>query len=126
MATALDQIRLLIADTATPQLLTDDQIQSMLDLWTGSEDPTRVDIFRAAADSLDTIAVSEVLVAKKIRTQDLSTDGPAVAAALQKRAADLRKRADDEEAADAGIFEIYDSRGAGRLEAEESRYGSTW
>lgn len=126
MATALDQIRLLIADTATPQLLTDDQIQSMLSLWTGSEDPTRVDIFRAAADCLDTIAVSEVLVAKKIRTQDLSTDGPAVAASLQKRAADLRKRADDEEAADTGIFEIYDSRGAGRLEAEESRYGSTW
>lgn len=124
MAQGIDQIRLLIADTASPQLLTDDQIQSMLSLWTGAEDPTRVDIFRAAADCLDTIAVNEALVSKKIRTQDLSTDGPAVAASLQKRAEGLRKRADEEEAADAGVFEIYDSRGGGRTEGEEARYGS--
>ena len=48
----------------------------------------------AAADALDAIATSEVLISKKISTQDLSTDGPAVAAELRKQANGLRARAD--------------------------------
>ena len=51
-----------------------------------------------AARALRTIAASEVLLAKKITTQDLSTDGPAVAAELRKQAAGLRARADQQSA----------------------------
>lgn len=46
-----------------------------------------------AAAALDVIATSEVLLSKKLTTQDLSTDGPAVAEALRKQAAALRARA---------------------------------
>ena len=46
----------------------------------------------AAADALDVLATSEVRLSKKITTQDLETDGPAVAAELRKQAAALRDR----------------------------------
>lgn len=61
----------------------------------------------AAADALDAIAASEVLVSKKIRTQDLSTDGPAVAAEL--RALAQRQRDLAAAAADDGIFDVVDT-----------------
>jgi hypothetical protein len=66
--------------------LSDEQLQALLDLQGG-------DTFLAAADALDSIAASEVLIQKKIRILDLQTDGPAVAAALHKRAAALREQA---------------------------------
>lgn len=126
MAVATQQMRLLIADTASPSLFTDEELQTYLDLWAGDEAPRRVDIFRASADVLEAIAISEVLIAKKIRTQDLSTDGPAVAEALRKLALGMRQRADDEDAANGGVFEIYDSRESYGQEGEESRYGSAF
>lgn len=43
-----------------------------------------------AAAALDVIASSEALLSKKITTQDLSTDGPAVAASLRAHAKALR------------------------------------
>lgn len=46
----------------------------------------------AAAQALETIAASEVLISKKIRTQDLATDGPAVAKELRELAASLRQQ----------------------------------
>ena len=46
----------------------------------------------AAADALDVLATSEVRLSKKITTQDLTTDGPAVAAELRKQAEALRDR----------------------------------
>ena len=46
----------------------------------------------AAADALDVLATSEVRLSKKITTQDLTTDGPAVAAELRKQAEALRAR----------------------------------
>jgi hypothetical protein len=46
-----------------------------------------------AADALDAIATTEVLLSKKLQTKDLSTDGPAVAAELRKQATALRIRA---------------------------------
>lgn len=52
---------------------------------------------RAAAQALDVWAANEAMVSKKIRTQDLSTDGPAVADALRKAAAELRRQADQGE-----------------------------
>ena len=83
-------LRLRIADTTEPSLLTSEQLNA---LWDAAPGP-----WSAAADALEVIAVSEVLVSKKIRTQDLSTDGPAVAAELRKQAAGLRARADQQSA----------------------------
>lgn len=85
-------------DTTAP-LLTDLQYQ---DLLTAEGDVPKL----AAAQALDIIASSEALVSKKIRTQDLSTDGPAVAASLRANAAELRRQATAEaEAADVdGVF----------------------
>jgi len=107
--TPTGQVRLLTADLdeAAP-LLTDEMIGGYLTLNSDN-------VLRAAADALDAIATSEVLVARKIRTQDLSTDGPAVAGELRKQAAVLRAKADDADAAAAeSLFEIiplYDTAG---------------
>ena len=70
----------------------------------------------AAADALETIAVSEVLVSKKIRTQDLTTDGPAVSAelrALAKRLRDAAQAATDLADTFDG-FDLVDALGAAR------------
>lgn len=62
--------------------------QTVLDLLTleGS-------VKMAAAQALDVVATSEVLIQKRIQMLDLSTDGPAVADALHRRAAMLREQA---------------------------------
>ncbi|MFC0623231.1 hypothetical protein [Kribbella deserti] len=62
---------------------------------------------RAAAQALETMAANEAMVSKKIRTQDLSTDGPAVAKELRELAAELRRQAaDGDDDADSTGFEI--------------------
>lgn len=96
----IDQVRLLIADLSTPQILTDTQLDTFLDLNDGN-------VRRAAADALEAIARSEVLLSKKIRTQDLNTDGPAVAAELRASATQLRAQADRaDDTDDDGLFDI--------------------
>lgn len=94
-------VRLLTADVdPTRELVTAAQVNQYLLLNGGN-------YRRAAADVLDAIAVSELLVSKVIRTQDLQTDGAKVAAELRARADRLRKQADDEAAADTGdIFDV--------------------
>jgi hypothetical protein len=67
-------------------ILSDSQIQALLDLNSG-------DVLLASAACLDAIAISEVLIQKKIKILDLQTDGPAVAAALHKMADRLRDQA---------------------------------
>jgi hypothetical protein len=90
--TELGQIRLLTTDQdeAFP-LHTDAQLSAFLALEGGN-------VKRAAAASLEAIATSETLVGKKITTQDLSTDGPAVAKDLRERAKGLRDQADKADA----------------------------
>lgn len=87
--TAIGRVRLLATDLdeVTP-LFSDAQIEALLDLEGGR-------VRRAAAQALDTIASSEALVSKRIRTLDLSTDGPAVAKELRERARGLRQQDDD-------------------------------
>jgi hypothetical protein len=77
-------VRLLITDIndADP-LFTDDQIEAFL-----ATEAANVKL--AAATALEVIARSEALISKKITTQDLSTDGPAVAAELRASAKALR------------------------------------
>jgi hypothetical protein len=55
-------------------------------------------VLRAAGLACLAIATSEALISKKIRTQDLQTDGPAVADAMAKKASILFARADKEDA----------------------------
>lgn len=101
LATDVGKIRLLTTDVepAFP-LHTDAELLAFLALEGGS-------VKRAAAASLEAIATSETLVTKKISTQDLSTDGPAVAEDLRKRAKLLRDQADIEDPAGADIDDGY-------------------
>lgn len=117
-ASPLGQVRLLTADTdETARLLSDEQLGAFLSMNSQS-------VLLAAADALETIATSESLISKKIRTQDLSTDGPAVATDLRKQAASLRARAAAQAEAmqvDSG-FEVIPLVGnCTRLELEERR-----
>lgn len=85
-ASDIGMIRLLITDVdETAPLFEDAQLTALLTMEGG--------VKRAAAAALETIARSEALVSKKIRTQDLSTDGPAVAAELRASAKALREQA---------------------------------
>ena len=83
-STPVGQMRMLATDIdeAFP-ILTDAQYLAMLALEGGV-------VKKGAAQALETIATSETLRAKKISTQDLSVDGPAVAADLRARAKLLR------------------------------------
>jgi hypothetical protein len=96
LETSVGQVRLLIADTTEGSFtFTDVEIQAFLNLEGGV-------VKAAAALALETLASNEALVSKKIRTQDLQTDGPAVAKELRERAVALRDQA-DREASPAGI-----------------------
>ncbi len=99
MSADVDTVRLLTADQLEPpnQLFTDRELMVFLSLEAGN-------IRRAAAQALDTIASSEVLVSKVITSQDLSTDGAKVAAELRARADSLREQ--DAQSDDGGYFEI--------------------
>ena len=115
--TAGGQVRLLISDVNEESLtLTDDMIAGFLSMH-GIQEATspvisvrRGSLYRAAADALDSIATSEVLVSKVIRTGDgLTTDGAKVSDALRKRADSLRQqanRADQEEDSFFGVVEF--------------------
>ncbi|MDG4792007.1 hypothetical protein O7626_40035 [Micromonospora sp. WMMD1102] len=87
----IGRVRILATDlNEIEPLFTDAQVTAFLALEAG--------VKRAAALALETIAVSEVLISKKIRTGDgLSTDGPAVAKELRERAKALRDQADVED-----------------------------
>lgn len=86
------KVRLLISDIDdTDQIFNDQAIQAFIDLALDGN------VKRAAASALLTIATNEVLVQKRIRLLDLSTDGPAQAAALRQLAQQLRAEADEEE-----------------------------
>lgn len=86
-ATPVGVVRLLIPDkdTAAP-VFTDAEIAAFLTL-DGS-------VRLAAALALDVIASDEAMISKVIKTQDLGTNGPAVAAELRARAEMLRAQED--------------------------------
>lgn len=98
----LGRVRLLILDTAddpADRLFTEEQLDAFLDLNAGN-------VRRTAAQALLVISLSEALLSKKIRTQDLSTDGPAVAAELRAQAKVLRDEADAVDATAGSFFEV--------------------
>ena len=104
--TPVGQVRLLI-DDAHANVFSDLELATFLNLNSGS-------VLKAAAQALLMIAGSEARLSKKITSQDLQTDGPAVAAELRAQAKQLRAQADQDEA---------DTTGAGVFEVVEYPYG---
>lgn len=91
-STSVNKVRLLIADIDdTDQVFNDQAIQAFIDMALDGN------LKRAAASALLVMATNEVLVQKRIKLLDLSTDGPAEAEALRKLAQQYRDEADDEE-----------------------------
>lgn len=102
------------------QMFSDVEVSDALAMHASESAPHAV--LLAAADLLDQVAVSEVLVSKKISTQDLSTDGPAVSKELREHAKRLRAQVAAEKAAedpDVGFFHVVPGGHPGRLEGEE-------
>lgn len=93
----VSRVRLLISDVNPLDYLFEDaEIETFLDLDGGN-------VVLAAARSLEVIAANEVMVQKRIKILDLSTDGPAEAKALLEVAQRFRDTwesavADSEEA----------------------------
>ncbi len=100
-STSRGRVRLIIPDRIdSSHLYEDDEIDTFLTLESAN-------LRRAAALALETAAADNALVLKAMSLMDISTNGPAVASALMARAAQLRKQADDAEAAeDGGVFDI--------------------
>lgn len=85
---------------------------------------------KATALALETMASSEVYIQKRLHLLDLTTDGPAEAEALLKRAALLRAQAAEEEAAASTVADFdwaewvtTDFAGRERVDAEALRNG---
>ena len=87
--TRLVRLHLADPDNGSP-LLSNDDLHALYESVGGNK-------ARTIAAALRVIAASEVLVSKKIRTQDLSTDGPAVAAELRAQAKWWDDKADAED-----------------------------
>lgn len=109
------QVRLLISDSqlrsdplnpaaAAEYYFSDPHISGYLTINSGN-------VFHAAASALTSLAANEALVSKKIRKENLQTDGPAVANAIRLLAQDYvvrgNKVQETQDAAD-GTFLIVD------------------
>ena len=91
-STSTAKVRLLISDIDEyDQIFNDSAIDAFIAMALDNN------VKRAAASALLSIAVNEVLVQKRIKLLDLSTDGPAEADALRGLALQLRTEADIEE-----------------------------
>ena len=103
-ATPNGRVRLLIDDTGGTPVFQDSEINAFLTMNGSSER-------RAAAQALLMIASSEARLSKKITSQDLQTDGPAVAAELRAQAALLMSQAREQEseAGEGGFFEVVEA-----------------
>lgn len=113
--TSVGQLRLLISDSqqridpgnpsADPEYyFSDDFLEGFLAIESDN-------IKLAAADALMALAANEALVSKKIRRENLQTDGPAVATALRQLAAEYKQdglRAQETEDGVDGTFTIVD------------------
>ncbi len=105
-STDVAKVRLLISDIDdTDQIFNDEAVQAFIDMALDSH------VKRAAAQALLSIAVNEVLVQKRIKILDLSTDGPAEAIQLRLAAKELMKQAEDEVPMGAADLEALDNLG---------------
>lgn len=103
--TQVGMVRLLLNDVDEgTAVFSDDEIGMFLALEGQS-------IKRAAAQAIDTNASDQALAMKVLKTQDLSTDGAAVAKALREHADRLRAQADVADEDDAFFFDVVDVTG---------------
>jgi len=100
VSTDTGKVRMLIPDRDQENaFFADDEITALLSMNDSN-------VRRTAADALDIMASNEAYVQKQISLLELSTNGPAVAAALRERADKLRDLADADEAGeDGGAFD---------------------
>ena len=100
-ASARDNVRMLIPDTDVAAVIfEDEELDAMLALE-GSN------VLRTTAMALDTMASSQVMLLKVVKVLDVTTDGAKVSQELRSRAAAMRTRADELEAAeDDGAFDV--------------------
>lgn len=90
-STPVGLVRLLSGDTSSVSpgpIFQDEEITALLSLELQS-------VRYAAAQALEIIAASEVLIQKRIKTLDLQTDGVAESAELRELAKQLRKSEED-------------------------------
>lgn len=97
---AIGQVRAHIGDTTDDPILSDPEIQSMLDV-------AKDNVYAAIASALRRIASDTVLLLKYVRTDDMLVDGPKVADSLLKSAEEFETRAKAYDAGD--FFEILGS-----------------
>lgn len=94
MATDIQKMRVLIPDNEQifdgDYLFSDNDLNAYLEVANNS-------VLRAASYAVLAIATSEAIISKIIKTQDLSTNGAAVADALRLTAKQLADRADKED-----------------------------
>ena len=112
-STVVGQIRLLIPDVdqlenltnseaSAEYLFSDAQIQAFASLYSNN-------VKKAAAQAKLTLAASEALISKVIKTNDLQTDGAKLGAELRAQAKALRDEALQDDAFDASeSFEVVD------------------
>lgn len=99
LTTDTGQMRALIPDNHTDDyLFADEELSVFLALEGG--------IKKGTALALETMASNEAMVLKVIRLLDITTDGAKVSDALLKRAALLRKQADDADDATSEAVDI--------------------
>jgi hypothetical protein len=101
-STSIGRVRLLTTDREEDAaIFSDEEIGAFLIL---NDDDVRL----AAAEALESVAVNEALVLKKLTTLDLSTDGPALAKSLLDLAARLRKSVEQQVAIDYAEMAVND------------------
>lgn len=115
------KVRLLLNDVDdTDQVFSDDEIAAFLSLENGN-------VKRAAAQAIDTNATNEALASKVLKTQDLSTNGAAVAKEMRAHADRLRAQADrEDEAVDGGFFQIVPVAGGSNGHPELTERSAWW
>jgi hypothetical protein len=98
--TLIGQIRLRIADrNSVNPIFQDEDLEAFYAMEGDS-------LKRACAAALETIAINEALILKVITNQGLSTNGAALAQALNQSASRLREQALEDEALCGSTFEI--------------------
>lgn len=115
MATSVELVRVLIPDTdpvfgaaGDEYMLSDEQIEAFLQIAGDS-------VLRAAGLACVAVGSSEAIISKVIGTQDLRTNGAAIADTMRENGKVLLARADKEDQdADFAFFQILDFPVGGR------------
>lgn len=107
------QVRVIIPDTQSPYIFTDDELQAYLDIENGN-------VLRAAALAIETNASVLAENYISVRTDDLVVNGASAVEALLKRARALRERADAaDDSSDIFLVVPFDGGGGCRCEYAE-------